>query len=172
MCAVINFVYYGMETALFVLMIFSCSYLYLLSSRSRLTIPIMDSDQKRHFEIQNLSVDTNAKYLTVSKKYRKDRAESIKSRNNSSHLLKSNHDYCASIDHEENLPLVSIIVPARRIAYNIQKYMSLFPHVSAAIQLRKYPLKGDTIQYIYTDSKHNNPLCRVVPIENLSTLPP
>jgi hypothetical protein len=60
MRTMINFVYYGMEIALFVLMIFSCSYLCLLSSRSRLTIPIMDSDQKRHFEIQNLSVDTNA----------------------------------------------------------------------------------------------------------------
>ena len=28
-------------------------------------------------------------------------------------------------------------------------------------------MKGDTIQYIYTNSQHNNPLCRVVPIENL-----
>jgi hypothetical protein len=44
--------------------------------------------------------------------------------------------------------------------------------VSAAIQSRKYPLKGDAIQYIYTDSKHNNPLCRVVPIDNLRSLPP
>jgi hypothetical protein len=34
-----------------------------------------------------------------------------------------------------------------------------------------YPLKGETIQYIYTDSKHNNPLCRVTPIENLASLP-
>jgi hypothetical protein len=70
----------------------------------------MDSDQKRHFEIQNLSVDTNAKYLTVSKEYRKDRAESINGGNNSSHLLKSN---CAVIYHEEKLPFVSIVVPAR-----------------------------------------------------------
>jgi DNA polymerase elongation subunit (family B) len=31
----------------------------------------------------------------------------------------------------------------------------------------KYPSKGDTIQYIYTNSKHNNPLCRVVPLEIL-----
>jgi DNA polymerase elongation subunit (family B) len=52
-----------------------------------------------------------------------------------------------------------------------QKYKSLFPHVSAAIQSTKYPLKGDTIQYIYTDSKHNNPLRRVVPIENPASLP-
>jgi hypothetical protein len=39
---------------------------------------------------------------------------------------------------------------------------------SATIQLShdtdKYPMKGDTIQYIYTNSKHNNPLCRVAPI--------
>src|ERR687887_1037516 len=48
-------------------------------------------------------------------------------------------------------------------------HKDLFPHVSAAIQLRKYPLKWDTIQYMYTDSQHNNPLCRVVPIENIKT---
>jgi hypothetical protein len=47
----------------------------------------------------------------------------------------------------------------------------LFPHVSAAIQSRKYPLKGETIQYIYTDSKHNNPLCRVTLIEDIKFLP-
>ncbi len=34
-----------------------------------------------------------------------------------------------------------------------------------------YPLKRDTIQYIYTDSKHNNPLCRVTPIEGSKSLP-
>ena len=55
---------------------------------------------------------------------------------------------------------------------DIQKYRSLFPHVSAAIQSKKYPLKGDRIQYIYTDSQHNNPLCRVAPIEKFSSLPP
>ncbi len=31
----------------------------------------------------------------------------------------------------------------------------------------KCPTKGDTIQYIYTDSQHKNPLCRVVPLEIL-----
>jgi DNA polymerase elongation subunit (family B) len=64
------------------------------------------------------------------------------------------------------------LVISKLLRQDIQKYKSLFPHVSAAIQLRKYPLKGDTIQYIYTDSQHNNPLCRVVPIENLKSLPP
>lgn len=28
-------------------------------------------------------------------------------------------------------------------------------------------MKGDTIQYIYTNSQHNNPLCRVVPLESI-----
>jgi hypothetical protein len=51
------------------------------------------------------------------------------------------------------------------------KYESLFPHVAAAIRSRQYPLKGDTIQYIYTDSKPNNPLHRVTPKANLAPLP-
>lgn len=45
----------------------------------------------------------------------------------------------------------------------------MFPHVSAAIQLSghdRHPCKGDTIRYIYKDSQHKNPLCRVVPVEN------
>jgi DNA polymerase elongation subunit (family B) len=46
-------------------------------------------------------------------------------------------------------------------------YKSIFPHVSAAIQLSSQgsaPMRGENIQYIYTDSKHKNPLCRVVPV--------
>jgi hypothetical protein len=49
--------------------------------------------------------------------------------------------------------------------------MSLSPQISAAIQSKRYPLKVETVQYIYTDSKHNNPLCRVIPIENFVSLP-
>src|ERR671930_2398311 len=64
------------------------------------------------------------------------------------------------------------LIISKLLRQDIQNYKSSFPHVSAAIQLRKYPIKGDTIQYIYTDSQHNNPLCRVVPIENIKTLPP
>jgi DNA polymerase elongation subunit (family B) len=63
------------------------------------------------------------------------------------------------------------LVISKLLRQDIQKYKSLFTHVSAAIQSRKYPLKGDMIQYIYTDSKNNNPLCRVAPIENLTSLP-
>jgi DNA polymerase elongation subunit (family B) len=66
------------------------------------------------------------------------------------------------------------LVISKLLRQDIEKYKSLFPHVSAAIQLcnnnnnttGKYPLKGDTIQYIYTNSQHSNPLCRVVPIED------
>jgi DNA polymerase elongation subunit (family B) len=63
------------------------------------------------------------------------------------------------------------LVISKLLRQDIQKYRSLFPHVSAAIQSRRYPLKGETIQYIYTDSKHNNPLCRVTPIESFASLP-
>jgi DNA polymerase elongation subunit (family B) len=70
--------------------------------------------------------------------------------------------------HQEDL------VISKLLGQEIEKYKSLFPHVSAAIQLLSnkggggnYPTKGDTIQYIYTNSKHKNPLCRVVPLEIL-----
>jgi DNA polymerase elongation subunit (family B) len=64
------------------------------------------------------------------------------------------------------------LIISKLLRQDIQKYRSLFQHVSAAIQSKKYPLIGDTIQYIYTDSKHSNPLCRVTPIENTRSLPP
>jgi DNA polymerase elongation subunit (family B) len=49
----------------------------------------------------------------------------------------------------------------------VDNYKSIFPHVAAAIQLSsqgKTPMRGENIQYIYTNSKHKNPLCRVVPV--------
>jgi DNA polymerase elongation subunit (family B) len=68
--------------------------------------------------------------------------------------------------HQEDL------VISKLLGQDIGKYKSLFPHVSAAIQLTntaggKQQTKGDTIQYIYTNSQHKNPLCRVVPLEIL-----
>jgi DNA polymerase elongation subunit (family B) len=66
------------------------------------------------------------------------------------------------------------IVISKLLRQDIENYKSLFPHVSAAIQLLsnnggvgKYPSKGDTIKYIYTNSQHKNPLCRVIPLEIL-----
>ena len=61
------------------------------------------------------------------------------------------------------------LVISKLLGQNIEKYRSLFPHVSAAIQQsieNKHPSKGDTIRYFYTDSQHKNPLCRVVSIKN------
>ena len=61
------------------------------------------------------------------------------------------------------------IVISKLLGQDIVKYKSLFPHVSAAIQLSsdsKHPLRGDTIKYIYTDSQHKNQLCRVLPVHN------
>jgi DNA polymerase elongation subunit (family B) len=62
------------------------------------------------------------------------------------------------------------VVISKVLGQDIIKYRSLFPHVSAAIQLSnedRHPSKGDTIKYIYTDSQHKNPLCRVVPVYNV-----
>lgn len=48
----------------------------------------------------------------------------------------------------------------------ITKYKNIFPHVAAALQLSstngKQPMKGDIIQYIYTEFQHQNPLNRVL----------
>jgi len=65
------------------------------------------------------------------------------------------------------------LIISKLLRQDIEKYKSLFPHVSAAIQLsisrvgEKHPSKGDIIRYIYTNSIHSNPLCRVVPLEIL-----
>jgi DNA polymerase elongation subunit (family B) len=64
------------------------------------------------------------------------------------------------------------LIISKMLRQDIQKYKSLFPHVSAAIKSRRYPLKGETIQYVYTDSKHNNPLRRVVRQGDVASLPP
>jgi DNA polymerase elongation subunit (family B) len=62
------------------------------------------------------------------------------------------------------------LVISKLLGQDITKYRNLFPHVSAAIQLSsnedKYPSKGDTIKYIYTNSQHKNPLCRVASINS------
>jgi DNA polymerase elongation subunit (family B) len=64
------------------------------------------------------------------------------------------------------------LVITKLLGQDIIKYKSLFPHVSAAIQLsnkkEKRPSKGDTIKYIYTNSQHKNPLCRVASIDSIN----
>jgi DNA polymerase-2 len=69
---------------------------------------------------------------------------------------------------EENINQKDLVI-SKLLGQDIIKYKSLFPHVSAAIQLSDdngHPSKGDTIKYIYTNSQHKNPLCRVVPIHS------
>ena len=61
-----------------------------------------------------------------------------------------------------------LVIP-KLLGQNIEKYSSLFPHVSAAIQQGskdRHPSKGDTIRYVYIDSQHKNPLCRVAPVDS------
>jgi DNA polymerase-2 len=65
---------------------------------------------------------------------------------------------------------VKDLVLSKVLRQDLYKYRSLFPHVSAALRLTEagVPLmRGDTIQYLYIDAGHSNPLRRVTPIEFL-----
>ena len=66
------------------------------------------------------------------------------------------------------------LIISKQLRMDITKYRYLFPHVAAAIQLSKTngkpPSKGDIIQYIYTDSQHQNPLNRVVTAGDSDTI--
>ncbi len=56
------------------------------------------------------------------------------------------------------------LIISKQLRMDITKYKSIFPHVAAAIQLTntgKKPVRGDIIQYIYTNVEHQNPLDRV-----------
>jgi DNA polymerase elongation subunit (family B) len=63
----------------------------------------------------------------------------------------------------------SDLVISKLLGQNLEKYRSLFRHVSAAIQLSngdRHPSKGDTIRHIYIDSSHKTLFIAVVPVEN------
>jgi DNA polymerase family B len=58
------------------------------------------------------------------------------------------------------------LVVTKILGQNIDKYKSLFPHVSAAILLAKKGIEmnaGEDVEYIYTNTHHDNPLYRVMP---------
>ena len=59
------------------------------------------------------------------------------------------------------------LVISKQLRMNINNYKSIFPHVAAAIQLSNDERisRGDNIEYVYTDSQHQNPLSRVVPAQ-------
>jgi DNA polymerase elongation subunit (family B) len=60
------------------------------------------------------------------------------------------------------------LVISKQLRMDITKYKSIFPHVAAALQLcaqnGKSPTRGDMIEYVYTNSQHQNPLNRVTTI--------
>ena len=59
------------------------------------------------------------------------------------------------------------LIISKQLRMNIHNYRSIFPHVAAAIQLsnNERVSRGDNIEYVYTDSQHQNPLSRVVPAQ-------
>ena len=59
------------------------------------------------------------------------------------------------------------LIISKQLRMNINNYKSIFPHVAAAIQLSNDERisRGDNIEYVYTDSQHQNPLSRVVPAQ-------
>lgn len=57
--------------------------------------------------------------------------------------------------------LIKDLVVSKILRQDLHKYRNLFPHVSAALQMSEagIPLvRGDTVQYIYSDATHTNPL--------------
>jgi DNA polymerase elongation subunit (family B) len=63
------------------------------------------------------------------------------------------------------------LVVSKLLRQDLTKYRSVFPHVSAALQLTetgKSLVRGDIIQYIHTDAAHINPLRRVMPLDLVS----
>src|SRR5215218_4516899 len=113
-------------TALFFIMILSCHYINLLSTRSRLLIPIIESNQKRLFRNENLKPKKDDSYHPIlNNGYQTDRIN----KNNDNPFL-SNHCFDIDKDNKENngysannlltnFPFVSVIVPAR----NEEKYI-------------------------------------------------
>jgi len=58
------------------------------------------------------------------------------------------------------------VVVSKILGQGLEKYKSLFPHVSAAIQLAnegRSIMVGEGVKYVFTNSAHTNPLCRVTP---------
>jgi DNA polymerase elongation subunit (family B) len=64
------------------------------------------------------------------------------------------------------------LIISKQLRMDLTRYKNIFPHIAAAIQLSnsngKRPIRGDMIQYIYTDSQHQNPLNRVVTLGGLN----
>jgi DNA polymerase elongation subunit (family B) len=59
------------------------------------------------------------------------------------------------------------LIISKQLRMNIYNYRSIFPHLAATIQLsnNERVSRGDNIEYVYTDSQHQNPLSRVIPAQ-------
>ena len=67
---------------------------------------------------------------------------------------------------------ITDLVISKLLRQNIEKYRALFPHVSAAIRLNISGVianRGDSIQYVHTDSNHTDPLYRITPAKLLAS---
>ncbi|MEM2873788.1 MAG: DNA-directed DNA polymerase [Nitrososphaerales archaeon] len=65
------------------------------------------------------------------------------------------------------VPMEELVV-SKILRKPIARYKSVFPHVSAAIQLAsrgKKVKEGESVDFIFVDADHYNPLCRVVAYE-------
>jgi hypothetical protein len=67
---------------------------------------------------------------------------------------------------------ITDLVISKLLRQNVEKYRALFPHVAAAIRLNVSGVitsRGDSIQYIHTDSNHTDPLQRITPTKLISS---
>ncbi|MGC2309070.1 MAG: DNA polymerase domain-containing protein, partial [Nitrososphaeraceae archaeon] len=67
---------------------------------------------------------------------------------------------------------ITDLVVSKLLRQNIEKYKALFPHVAAAIRLNISGVianRGDSIQYVHTDSNHTDPLQRITPAKLISS---
>ena len=94
---------------LYILLIFSCCYLYSSSIRLRLSIPIFEREN-RYFHSKNFKFKENNNYLNTNDKY--------PIQTNNINKIKRNNCYNYSLLN--NLPFISIIVPARNEEYHIE----------------------------------------------------
>ena len=63
------------------------------------------------------------------------------------------------------------LVVSKLLRQDLDKYRSLFPHVSAALQMTeaaKSSVRGYIVQYFYTDAAHKNPVRMVMPLDLIS----
>jgi DNA polymerase elongation subunit (family B) len=72
----------------------------------------------------------------------------------------------------KKLPIGELII-SKTLRKPLTEYTKLYPHVSAAINLTqqgKMVKKGETVDFIYVNTRRHNPLRRVAPIERYSKI--